>query len=102
MNVNRIRAALVLSVVAAFLGTASAFPPPVTSLLLKTIQSVSAEGKGNEAARKAVELLSASSVEKLPDILAGFDKASPLAANYLRAVVETIVDRQLADRTEFH
>ena len=98
MNVNRIRAALVLSVVAASLGTASAFPPPVTSLLLKTIQSVSAEGKGNEAARKAVELLSASSVEKLPDILAGFDQASPLAANYLRAVVETIVDRQLADR----
>lgn len=97
MNANRIRAALVLSVVAASLSTASAFPPPGTPALLRTIHSVGAEGKGNEAAREAVELLSASSVEKLPDILAGFDQASPLAANYLRAAVETIVDRQLAD-----
>lgn len=97
MNANRIRAALVLSVVAASLGTVSAFPPPETPSLLKTIHLVGAEGQGNEAARQAVELLSASPVEKLPDILAGFDKASPLAANYLRAAVETIVDRQLAD-----
>ena len=97
MNANRIRAALVLSVVAASLGTVLAFPPGDTPTLLKTIHSVGAEGKGNEAARQAVELLSASSVEKLPDILAGFDQASPLAANYLRSAVETIVDRQLAD-----
>ncbi|MBC8291007.1 MAG: hypothetical protein H8E37_11895 [Planctomycetes bacterium] len=96
MNAKRICVTLVLSVVAASFGAAVAWPPPGTPSLLKTIHAVGAEGKGNEAAQQAVELLSASKVEELPDIFVGFDNASPLAANYLRAVVETIVDRQLA------
>lgn len=97
MNPTRIRAMVILSMIVTSAGQASAVPEPDLPSLLKAIHAVGAEGKGNEAAQQAVRELSGSSVEMIPDILAGFDKASPLAANYLRAAVETIVDRQLAD-----
>jgi hypothetical protein len=63
---------------------------------LNLIRSVSREGQGNEAATEAVRTLSAVSANDLPQILAGFEGASPLAANYLRNVVETVAARQLS------
>lgn len=63
---------------------------------LKAVRSVSREGQGNEAAAAAVRTLSAASASDLLQILIGFEGASPLAANYLRNAVESVVDRQLA------
>lgn len=64
---------------------------------ISAIKAVGSEGKGNEAAGRAVATLSQESVEALPEILLGFDGASALAANYLRSAAETIADRELAD-----
>ncbi len=63
---------------------------------LKAVRSVSREGQGNEAAAAAVRTLSAASASDLSQILAGFEGASPLAANYLRNAVESVADRHLA------
>ena len=63
---------------------------------LKAVRSVSREGQGNEAAAAAVRTLSAASASDLLQILIGFEGASPLAANYLRNAVESVVDRHLA------
>jgi hypothetical protein len=63
---------------------------------LNAIRHVSREGQGNEAAAAAVRTLSRAASSDLVQILAGFDKASPLAANYLRNVVESVADRHLA------
>ena len=68
-----------------------------TDELISVIRSVKSEGQGNEAAGRAVAALSSGSVDVLPEILAGFDGASSLAANYLRAAAETIADRQSED-----
>lgn len=65
--------------------------------LFKAIYAIQKEGVGNKAAAQAVKTLSEAEAGAIPEILAGFDGASPLAANYLRSAVEAIVDRQLAD-----
>jgi hypothetical protein len=62
---------------------------------LNAIRNVSREGQGNEAAAAAVRMLSGAASSDLVQILAGFDKASPLAANYLRNVIEAVADRDL-------
>jgi hypothetical protein len=96
MNRMRNQVALVLCGTAAILAAASATRAAETDELISQIKAVGNEGAGNEAAAKAVAALSAGPVNTLPEILAGFDGASPLAANYLRSAVETVVDRQLA------
>lgn len=63
---------------------------------IKAIRSVAREGQGNEAAAAAVRTLAAADASDLIQILAGFEKASPLAANYLRNAVESIADRHVA------
>jgi hypothetical protein len=63
---------------------------------INAIRNVSREGQGNEAAAAAVRALSGASANDLVQILAAFENASPLAANYLRNAVETVADRQLA------
>ncbi|MBS0267086.1 MAG: hypothetical protein JSS02_34490 [Planctomycetes bacterium] len=63
---------------------------------IKTIRAVDNEGKGNKEALTAWRELSQAEVADLPKILAGFDGANPLAMNYLRSAVETIVDRSTA------
>lgn len=63
---------------------------------LNAIRNVSREGQGNEAAAAAVRTLSAAASSDLVQILTGFEKASPLAANYLRNAVESVADRHLA------
>jgi hypothetical protein len=63
---------------------------------LKAVRNVSREGQGNEAAAVAIRTLSAASASDLTQILAGFERASPLAANYLRNAVEAVADRHFA------
>lgn len=66
-----------------------------TDSLLKIIKAVGREGQGNREAKQAVVELSQQDVGTLPALLMGFRDANPLAANYLRGAVETIVDRAL-------
>ena len=61
---------------------------------IQTIRAVSGEGKGNAAAAKAWQTLSQADADTLPAILAGMDGANPLAANWLRAAVDTIAARE--------
>lgn len=83
-------AAVILAAVTAQVSAADYSPQ------LKAIHSVSREGQGNAAAVAAVRALSGASANELVQLLAGFEGASPLAANYLRNAVETAVDRNLA------
>ncbi|MFN0051745.1 MAG: hypothetical protein ACKV0T_06115 [Planctomycetales bacterium] len=63
---------------------------------LNEIKAVGAEGQGNAAAAKACRQVSAEKGAAIPKILAAFDDANPLAANYFRNAVETIAQRELA------
>ena len=67
-----------------------------TAELISTIKSVDKKGKGNRAAGQAVSELSGSEPAVLLPLLTAFRNANPLATNYLRSVVETIVDRSIA------
>jgi hypothetical protein len=60
---------------------------------LKTIRAVGPEGKGNTAATQAWQALAQAKPAALPQILAAMDGANPLAANWLRAAVDTIASR---------
>ncbi len=60
---------------------------------IKTIRAVGPEGRGNAAATKAWKTLSQAEVDALPQILRSMKGASPLAANWLRASVDTIAGR---------
>ena len=60
---------------------------------LKTIRAVGPEGKGNAAAAQAWQSLAQAKPAALPKILAAMDGANPLAANWLRAAVDTIANR---------
>ncbi|MBC8327010.1 MAG: hypothetical protein H8E27_15425 [Verrucomicrobia subdivision 3 bacterium] len=60
---------------------------------LKTIRAVGPEGKGNAAAAQAWQSLAQAEPAKLPQILAAMDGTNPLAANWLRAAVDTIAGR---------
>lgn len=61
---------------------------------ITTILSVSNEGQGNAEAGAAWEELANAGVEQIPTILAEMEGANPLAANYLRSAVDTIVARE--------
>lgn len=63
---------------------------------LAAIRAVGEKGAGNRPAQEAWRSLAKSPAAKLPDILAGIDGANPLAANYLRALVDAIAERELA------
>ncbi|HZZ71669.1 MAG TPA: hypothetical protein VFE24_05410 [Pirellulales bacterium] len=62
---------------------------------IKTVQSVGPKGAENVAAGRAWRQLAQAAPTELTTILAGFDGANPLAANYLSAAVETIAERTL-------
>lgn len=62
---------------------------------IAAIKSVQKEAIGNDAASKSVSWLSAQPVTSLTRLLLAFENTSPLSANYLRAAIETVVDRQL-------
>jgi hypothetical protein len=62
---------------------------------LKALKEVGPEGAGNQSAQEAWRRLSAADAASLPTILAALDDAGPLAANWLRASVDAIAERQL-------
>lgn len=63
---------------------------------LEVVRQVDREGKGNRAATQAWAQITASAdAEQLPTILAAMDGAGPLAANWLRAAVDAIAERQV-------
>jgi len=63
--------------------------------LIKTLQAVGPNGAGHREAAAAWQQLATADVAQLPMILAGLDGANPLAANWIRAAVETIAERGL-------
>jgi hypothetical protein len=65
--------------------------------LVRAIKAVGPKGAGHRAAIAAWSQLAAADAAQLPEVLAGMDGAGPLAANWLRSAVETIVHRA-ADR----
>jgi hypothetical protein len=64
--------------------------------LLDRIRAVGGEGAGNVEAGKAWRELVQLGPDVLLDILQAFDKADPIAANWLRSAVDTIAERELA------
>jgi hypothetical protein len=65
--------------------------------LLARIKSIEAKGKGNETAMAAWRELTKAGPDALLDVFTALDDANPIAGNWLRAAVEAIVDRALAD-----
>src|SRR5437764_2266999 len=63
--------------------------------LLARIKAVGGEGAGNEEAGRAWRELVALGPDALPDILAGFDGADDRAANWLRAAVDAVAEREV-------
>ena len=64
--------------------------------LLGTLRDVDRQGKGHRAATAAwTELARQSTANDLPTILTAIDGAGPLAANWLRAVVDAVAERSL-------
>ncbi len=61
---------------------------------LNVLRSVGAEGKGNEAAVTAWQQVAKAPAAELPVLLAAMDGANPLAANYLRAAIGTVEERE--------
>lgn len=68
--------------------------------LLEKIRAVGSQGKGHREAIAAMQHLSNRQASELPQILAGMDDAGPLAANWIRAAVETIAQRASANETQ--
>src|SRR5262249_40945240 len=62
---------------------------------IAAIRAVAAEGRGNQEAALAWRELVRQRARALPEILAAFDDANPLAVNYLRSAVATIAQREL-------
>lgn len=66
---------------------------------LRSIQSVSREAQGHAQAQKALKMLASQNVSAVTEILVAMDKANPLAMNWLRSAVESIVQREQANKT---
>src|SRR5262245_40036259 len=64
--------------------------------LLDRIKGVGREGKGNAEAGQAWRELVRAGPEALPAILAAMDDADDTAANWLRAAVDSIAEREVA------
>lgn len=77
-------------------GTVCTLEAAETSELIQAIKRVGPEAKGSTQAAEAVRELTKSRAAALPEILAGLDDAGPLAANYLRGVIETIAQQELS------
>lgn len=64
--------------------------------LLDPLRQVEREGKGHrEATRAWSELTARCTADQLPTLLAAIDGTSPLAANWLRAAVDAVAEREL-------
>jgi hypothetical protein len=62
--------------------------------LVSQIRAVGPEGQGNDRAARAWRGLARQTADAMPDILAGFDGADPVAANWLGAAVDAIAERE--------
>lgn len=62
---------------------------------LMTLKKVGPEGRGNAEAAGAWQTISKADAQSIPVLLAAMDDANDLAVNWLRAAVDTIVDREL-------
>ncbi|MSU42032.1 MAG: hypothetical protein EXS22_05670 [Pedosphaera sp.] len=85
---------LLLAASRADAAAAAATPNPL-NVHIGIIRAVDAEGKGNEKARAAWLTLVKSDLSALPSLLSGMDGANELAANWLRAAVDAITEREL-------
>jgi hypothetical protein len=63
--------------------------------LVQAINAVGPRGAGHVAAIAALKQLGQASAAQIPEILAGMDGANRLSANWLRAAVEAIAQREL-------
>lgn len=74
--------------------TTAAVADDSVAKLIDMIRLVNSEGAGHREAQEAWRKLSLRSSADLSQILAGFDDANPLAANWLRSAVESILARE--------
>jgi hypothetical protein len=88
--IGRLAGALLLALAAAPHAVAADAGP-----LLARIKAVGSEGAGNAEAGRAWRELVALGTDALPAILTAFDDADDRAANWLRAAVDAIAERQL-------
>ncbi|MCI0681990.1 MAG: hypothetical protein L0Y71_07795 [Gemmataceae bacterium] len=84
---------------AVLLASSAMAPAAETHALIAQIKAVGKEGKGNVAAGKAWRELVQQGPAVLPEVLAGLDDASPIAANWLRSAVDAVAARALAAGT---
>jgi hypothetical protein len=61
------------------------------------LKKVGHEAAGNRAAKDAWTIVAAANVAQLPMLLASLDDAGPLAANYIRAAIDTVAERTLSE-----
>jgi tetratricopeptide (TPR) repeat protein len=64
--------------------------------LIETLLAVGKEGAGAPQAAQALRQHLGDDVRRLPELLEAMDRASPEAANWLRAAVETLADRAVS------
>src|SRR5438132_3356464 len=62
---------------------------------VKAILAVGEKGQGKAAASKAWQELVKADARALPELLLSLNRASPLAANWLRGAVDSIAEREL-------
>ena len=62
---------------------------------LRDLRSVSAEGRGNPAASPAWRRAAAADARSLPTLLGAMDGANDYALNWIRAAIESVVQREL-------
>jgi hypothetical protein len=62
---------------------------------LRIVLAVGPEGQGNAAASRAWPVMAGADTRDLPRVLGAMDGANALAANWLRAAVDAIVEREL-------
>jgi hypothetical protein len=68
---------------------------PKVAQQIAALKAVGSEGAGTTAAQQAWKQLSQADAAAIPTILLGLNDASPLAANWLRASIDAIAERQL-------
>jgi hypothetical protein len=64
--------------------------------LIKSFKSVGPEGAGNDEATKAWKSLIESGPDALPHLLAAFEGANDLTANWLQTAVDAIAEKEIA------
>ncbi len=101
-NVNCLRVLLAAWIAAAWLATATtmthaAMRDSDLDAALTTLAAAEASGDAQNAAAAAWEVAAGASAEKLIDMLAGMDEATPLGMNWIRSAVEAIADRKLGE-----